>query len=94
MAEEFALRVWPTVGERALCELPDAFLGVEFRGITREAVKVEPGKAVLERANCLAGMDRAVVPDHDHWAAEMAEQIPEERRTPRGGWMFWGESRK
>jgi hypothetical protein len=78
MTEELALGIRPTVGERALGELPDALVGVELGGIAREAVEVEPGIAGLERANRLAPVDGAVVPDHDHGAAEMAEQIPEE----------------
>ena len=68
----------PTVGERALRELPHALVGVEFGGITRKAVEVEPGIAGLERANRLAAVDGAVVPDHDHGAAEMTEQVAEE----------------
>jgi len=78
MAEELALRVRSTVGEGALGKLPDAFIGVELRRIAGEAVEVKPGIARLERANRPAAVDRAVVPDHDHGAAEMAEQIPEE----------------
>ncbi len=78
MAEEFALGVRSTVGERALGELPDTLVGVEFRRIAGEAVEREPGIAGLERANRYATVDRAVVPDHDHRAAQMAEQIAEE----------------
>lgn len=76
--EELALGIGATVGERALGELPDALVGIELRGIAREAVEVEPRIAGLERANRLAAVDGAVVPDHDHGTAEMAEQIPEE----------------
>jgi len=78
MAEELALRVRPTVGEGTLGELPDALVRVELRGVGGEAVEMEPGKAGLECADGFAAVDRAVVPDHDHGAAEMAEQIPEE----------------
>lgn len=79
MAKELALRIRPAIGERALGELPDAFIGVELRGITGKAVEVEPGIASLERANRIASVDGTVVPDHDHGTAEVAEQVPEER---------------
>ena len=78
MSEELALGVGPTVGERALGELPDSFVGIELRGIAGEAVEMEAGIAGLDRADRLAAVDGAVVPDHDHVAAQMAEQIPEE----------------
>lgn len=78
MAEELALRVGPAVGEGALGELPDALVRVELRGVAGKAIEMEPGIAGLERADGLAAVDRAVVPDHDHGTAEMAEQIPEE----------------
>lgn len=78
MTEQLALGVRPAVGERALGELPDAFVGVELRGVAREAVEVEPRIAGLERADRLAAVDGSVVPDHDHGAAEVAEQVPEE----------------
>ena len=83
MAEELALGVRPTVGEGALGELPDPLVGVELRGVAGEAVEMEPGIAGLERANGVAAVDRAVVPDPDHGAAQMAEQIPKERADLR-----------
>ena len=79
MTKQLALRIRSAVGERALRELPDAFVGVEFRGITGEAVEVKSEVPGLERANRFAAVDRAVVPDHDHGATEVAEQVPEER---------------
>ena len=78
MAEQLALGIGSAVGERALGELPDAFVGVEFRGVAGEAVEVEPWIAGLEHTDRLAAMDGAVIPDHDHGAAEVAEQVPEE----------------
>jgi len=59
-------------------ELPDAFIGMEFGRITRKAVEVEPRIAGQERANRIAAMNRAIVPDHDHGAAQVAEEITEE----------------
>jgi hypothetical protein len=66
----------PPIGERALIELPDAFVGVELRGIAGEAVEVEPGIAGLERADRVAAGEGAIVPDPDHGAE--AESITEE----------------
>lgn len=78
MTEELALRVRPPVGERALGQLPDALIGVELRGIAGEAVEVEPRIAGLESPDRVAAVDRAVVPDDDHGAAQMAKEIAEE----------------
>lgn len=78
MADEFSLRVGPTVGERALRELPDAFVGIEFRGVAGESIEVKAGEASLQCSDGFAAVDRAVVPDHDHGAAQMAEEISKE----------------
>ena len=75
VAEEFGLGVGPSVGEGALGELPDALVGVELRGIAGEAVEVKAGIAGLEGTDRFAAVDGAVVPDHDHGTAEMAEQV-------------------
>jgi hypothetical protein len=83
MAEELALGVRPTVGEGALGELPDSLVRVELGGVAREAIEMEPGIADLERADGLAAVDRAVVPDHDHGAAQMVKQIPKKRADLR-----------
>jgi len=77
VAEELALGVGATVGQGVLRKLPDSLVGVELGRVAGEAVEMEPGVAVLERADGVAAVDRAVVPDHHHGAAEMAEQIPE-----------------
>jgi len=79
MAEELVLGIRPTVGEGPLGEPPDPLVGVELRGVAGEAVEMEPRIAGQERADGVAAVDRAVVPDPDHGAAQMVEQIPEER---------------
>lgn len=78
MTRKFALGIRPTVGQSALRVLPDSFIRVELGGIARETVEVEPGIARLQGAEGFAAVDRAVVPDHDHGAAKMAEQVPQE----------------
>ena len=78
MSEQLRLGIRPTVGEGALGELPNAFIGVELRSVAREAVEVEPRIAALEGTDGPAAVDGSIVPDHDHGSAEMAEQVPEE----------------
>jgi len=78
VAEEFPLGVGATVGERVLRELPDPLIGVEFGGVAREVVEMEPWIAGLKRADGFAPVDLGAVPDKDHGAAEMAQQVPQE----------------
>ena len=78
MAEELALGVGAPVGQRVLRELPDPLVGVELGGVAREVVEVKPGIAGLERADGFAPVDLGAVPDDDHGAAEMAQQVAEE----------------
>ena len=75
---KLALGVRAPVGEPLLRELPDAFVGVELRGVAREAIEVEPGKGTTQGTDRVAFVDAAVVPDEDHRPSEMAKQMPDE----------------
>ena len=77
VAEELALGIGSVVRQGVLRELPDPLARVEFGGIAREAVQMQAGVAGLQRADGVAAVDRAIVPDHDHGATEMAKEIPE-----------------
>lgn len=75
---ELALGVGSPVGERALRNLPNPFVRVEFGGVAWKAKEVEPGKGALKHADRLSPMDRAVVPDQHHRSAQMSKQVTEE----------------
>ena len=75
---ELVLVVGSPVGQRLLRELPHAFVGVEFRGVARKAVQVEPREGTAQGTDRLALVDGAPIPEENHGAAEMAEQMPDE----------------
>ena len=77
MTEPLALGIRPTVGEGALGELPDPLVRVELRGVAREAVEVEPGEGTHHLTDGFAAVDRPVVPDHHHRAAQVPQQVAE-----------------
>lgn len=78
MAEQLALGVGPAVRQGVLREIPDTLIGVELGSVSGEAVEVQTRIPVLQRPDGVAAVDRAVVPDHDHGAAQVAQQITEE----------------
>lgn len=58
---------------------PDAFVGVEFRRIGGEVREPQPRRPREERAHDRAAVNVAVVPDDNHRAVQMAEEIAEKR---------------
>ena len=69
---------WVAVGQRPFEMIPDKFVGVEFGRIPRESMGVQTGmlsKELLDPA-CLVGI--AAVPQKDHVAAPVFEQLPQE----------------
>jgi hypothetical protein len=75
---EFVEVVGSPIRQRLLRELPHAFVGIEFRGVTGEGVEVESGEVTTQAPNRLALVDRTPIPKQYHRAAEMAEQMPDE----------------
>lgn len=58
---------------------PDSFIGIEFRGIRRKRFEMQPGKAPTQRANRLALVLPAVVPQHDDRPSQMAQEMTQKR---------------
>jgi hypothetical protein len=59
------------VGERPFGDRPDAFVGIQLRGVGREPLEPQAWKRAAEVAQRIALVDVAVVPDDDQVAAEM-----------------------
>src|SRR5882724_1533762 len=68
---ELLQRVGASIGELVLREPPDAFVGVELRGIAREAKEMEPGEGTAQGADRVSLVNRAAVPEQDDGASEM-----------------------
>lgn len=73
---EFSEVVRDAVGHGALEVTPDVFIGVELRGIPRETIRVEPRVRLNEIPHQNAPVLPATVPQEDHRATQVAEQLP------------------
>jgi hypothetical protein len=56
---------------------PEAFPWIQLRGIGREALEMEPvGSAMGQKAlDHPAAMNRSTIPDDDHGAGHLAQQV-------------------
>jgi hypothetical protein len=59
-------------------ELPDAFVGVELRGVGGQSDEVEPLGSAAELPNEESAVRSATVPEDEDVAAEMPEQVAQE----------------
>lgn len=71
--------VGPPIGEAILRELPDPFVGIQLGRVGGKAFQPETRELAAEEADEQPLVDLAVVPEHDDGAAEVAEQVAEER---------------
>src|SRR5881409_2334924 len=80
--------VGAAVSELLLGESPDLLVRIEFRRVGREVLEAqsrhEPAQGVSRRA----AMKPQAVPEHDHRAAQMAQQVGEEAAGTRMGCQF------
>jgi len=58
---------------------PNAFIGIEFRGVSRKEFEAQPFEAAAEVADRLAFVDAGVVPDDQDRSAQMSEERTEMR---------------
>jgi len=56
---------------------PDTFVGIELRRIGREAFQVQTRKGSTQGADGLTSVGAAVVPQHNHLFAQVAQKMPE-----------------
>lgn len=70
--------VGPTIGQAGLGIRPHAFIGIEFGGVGREKLQVQPRVAAAQLPNRFAFVDRSIVEENDHVASQVAQQMAEE----------------
>jgi len=75
---QLGLRVRPTIGQKALEMVPDAFVGVEFRSVRGEGHEVKPARASEEFLHRIAAMDSAVVQQHDQMTTDLTQEMAQE----------------
>ena len=68
------------VRERPFEVRPDEFVGIEFGGVARESLNVEPWTTSQQREHIGALMNGAAVPDHDDVLSKVTQQSSEEQR--------------
>ncbi len=66
------------IGQGPLGLSPNEFVGIEFRGIGREAMDAEAGMPPDEILNTSAPVDRAAVPEQDHGSPQVLQEMAEE----------------
>ena len=69
---------WAAVGQRPLEIIPDEFVGVEFGRIPREPIGVQTPMASEKLFDQGSLMGIAAVPQKNHVAAQVFEQLPQE----------------
>ena len=67
-----------TVREGALEMVPDKFVGVELGGVSRKAIGTQPGMAAEKLRDRRSLVRPAVIPEEDHGAPQVAEQVSKE----------------
>ena len=70
--------VGSAIGQAGLGIGPNAFVGIQLRGVGREKLEVEPREAAAQRSDRFALVDRGIVEDHDHVPPQVAQQMAEE----------------
>lgn len=66
------------VGEPPLGQGPDVLVGVEFGGVGREVLEAEAGNATRQLLHRREAMQPQAIPEHDHRAPQVAQQMSEE----------------
>jgi len=72
---QFVEVVGASIGQRMVGLIPDALIRVEFRSVGREALQAEPRETTTEFADGFAFVGFAIVPYHDHTAAQMTQYV-------------------
>ena len=75
---QLGLRVRPTVGQKALEMIPDAFVGVQFRSVRGEGHQMKTARASEEFLHRIAAMDCAVVQQHDQMTTDLTQETAQE----------------
>lgn len=79
-----------TVGQGALEMVPDKLVRVKLWGVSREAIGTQPGmraEKLVDRSSLVRG---AVIPEEDHGAPQVSEQLSKELGHLRGSDVLVG----
>lgn len=76
--DEIILVVGSAIGEGALRISPDTLLGVELRRVSWQSFETQSTHALQQGSNRGPFVDFRVVEQHDDFASEVDEQVPEE----------------
>jgi len=68
------------IGQFGFEVIPDLFVGIELRSISRKTFNMEPWMTSEQRGKCRATMNGAAVPQQHDVTAEMTQQQPQEGR--------------
>lgn len=75
MPPQLLLGVGSAIGECVLRKLPDAFVGVELRGVAREAIEVQSREDATQRSDRVPFVNASIVPDEDDRSTKVPEQV-------------------
>lgn len=76
------------VGDPPFQIVPDQFVGIEFRGIGREAANFQAPVFLKNLLGDFPSMRSASVPQKHHRTPQMFEEMPQERSDLRGADIF------
>jgi hypothetical protein len=77
---QFGLGVRSAIGEGVFEVVPDALVRVELRSVGRESDEMQTRRVLQEFLYGVTSMNRTVVQEDDDMAADLAQQMAEERR--------------
>jgi len=77
---EFGRRIGSSVGQVGFEVIPNAFVGIQLRGVGREGLQMQPGRVAEQVLHGLAAVNAAIVQQHDEVAGDLAQQGAEEGR--------------
>lgn len=79
-----------TVRQGALEMVPDKFVGVELRGVSRKAMGPQPGMVAEKLLDWSSLVRPAVIPEEDQGASQVSEQLSKELDHFRGADVLVG----
>ena len=91
MREQFVEIIRPPVREASFGQAPHRFVRIELGGIGREVREVQAREPAADVADRVASVNPTLVPEHDDWAAQVAQEVAEELAHVRGGEVLLAE---
>jgi len=79
--QQLGFRVRPTIRERPLEVIPDAFVRVQLRGVSGKGNQMKAGRSFQEFLDGFAPMDCSVIQQHDDVAVNLPQQVAQKGRN-------------